>query len=336
MKFSIRSSLRSAPLGFPLVFPLLFPVFAAILFSAVLSWGASPKLVVIAHRGASGYLPEHTLAGAALAHAMNADFIEADLVLTKDAQLIVLHDIYLDTTTNVAEVFPTRKRKDGRYYAIDFTLAEVKQLQAVERFNPKTGKAIFADRYPSGATGFTVPSFNEFVTLVKSLNKSRDRDAGLYPEIKDPLFHEKEGQDITKLAIEAIRKQGYEETGRIYIQCFSPTSLKRLKSEFKTKIPLVQLIGENSWGKDSLDFGKMRTEKGLKEIATYANGIGPTLRQVQLNKSLLKWAHAEKLFVHAYTHRADQRPAGLSNDDNIKAIRSLGIDGIFTDFSDQF
>ena len=103
---------------------------------------ANSDKVVVAHRGASGYLPEHTLAAKALAYAMKPDYIEQDVVMTKDDRLVVLHDHYLDRVTNVAEVFPDRARKDGRYYAIDFTLAEIKQLSVTEGFNVKEGKQV--------------------------------------------------------------------------------------------------------------------------------------------------------------------------------------------------
>ena len=106
--------------------------------------------IVIAHRGASGYLPEHTLAAVAMAHAMDADYVEQDVVLTKDAVPVVLHDIHIDAISDVAKRFPDRKREDGRYYAIDFTLAEIKQLKVTERFDPKNGQPIFEGRFPLG------------------------------------------------------------------------------------------------------------------------------------------------------------------------------------------
>ncbi|MDB6140762.1 MAG: glycerophosphoryl diester phosphodiesterase, partial [Verrucomicrobiaceae bacterium] len=120
------------------------------LFFMAFAASLSAQPIVIAHRGASGYLPEHTLPGKALAHAMGADCLEQDIVLSKDDVPIVMHDINLDTVTDVAKHFPDRKRDDGRYYALDFTLAEIKQLEACERFNPKTGKAVYPNRFPLG------------------------------------------------------------------------------------------------------------------------------------------------------------------------------------------
>ncbi|EOC0592095.1 glycerophosphodiester phosphodiesterase, partial [Cronobacter turicensis] len=118
---------------------------------------AAEKLV-IAHRGASGYLPEHTLPAKAMAYAQGADYLEQDLVLTKDDQLVVLHDHYLDRVTDVAERFPDRARKDGRYYAIDFTLAEIKSLKFSEGFELENGKKAqtFPGRFPMGKSDFRV------------------------------------------------------------------------------------------------------------------------------------------------------------------------------------
>ena len=124
----------------------LLGVFFACAASAL---AAETRPLVIAHRGASGYLPEHTQAAKTLAYGLGADFLEQDIVLTKDDVPVVLHDIYLDTVTDVAKRFPGRKRADGRFYVLDLTLAELKQLRVAERFNAKTGKAVFAKRYPS-------------------------------------------------------------------------------------------------------------------------------------------------------------------------------------------
>ena len=113
---------------------------------------------MIAHRGASGYLPEHTLEAKAMAYVMNPDYIEQDLVLSKDNVPIVIHDIYLDDVTNVAETFPNRKRDDGRFYVIDFTFEEIQTLKVTERFNPKTGKQVYPNRFPQNKSSFRLHS----------------------------------------------------------------------------------------------------------------------------------------------------------------------------------
>ena len=152
---------------------------------------ASNKTIVIAHRGASGYLPEHTLESASLAHNMGADFIEPDLVLSKDEVVVILHDIHLESTTNVKSLFPNRKREDGHWYAIDFTLAELKSLYVHERTQKSSTKAVFPKRFPVHLNIFQIPTLDEFILLIHGLNKSRNKKIGIYPEIKNPFFIKK-------------------------------------------------------------------------------------------------------------------------------------------------
>jgi len=130
----------------------------SVLLFGLASAAPAPK-IVISHRAASGYLPEHTLPAVAMAYAFGADYIEQDVALTKDGVLMVIHDIYLDATTNVKQVFPDRKRADGRFYVCDFTLAEIKSLRVGERVNPATGAPVFAGRFPMGASKFEMPTF---------------------------------------------------------------------------------------------------------------------------------------------------------------------------------
>ena len=189
----------------------------------ILSSCASNNLLVIAHRGASGYLPEHTLEAVSLAHGMNPDYIEPDIVLSRDNVPIVLHDIHIDTVTNVRQVFPKKKRKDGRYYAIDFTLKQLKRLKVVERFNPKTNKAVFINRFPKGASHFKIPTFAEYIELIQGLNKSRKMNIGIYPEIKNPEFHHKNKKQIEKIIFKLLKKYGYTSgKKKIFLQCFDP------------------------------------------------------------------------------------------------------------------
>ena len=308
---------------------------------------AATDKIVIAHRGASGYLPEHTLEAASLAHGLGADFIEPDLVLTKDSKIIVLHDILLDSTTDVSIKYPKRKRKDGHWYAIDFTLKEIKTLNVGERRNKKTNQPSYPDRFPAEKNIFKIPTFQEFIVLIQGLNKSTGKNTGIYPEIKEPEFHIKEGYDLTKLAYELIRKHGYESmTSQIYIQCFSPKELIRLKLEFKTKIPLIQLVGENSWWPNPhADYDKMKTTEGLKKIATYADGIGPWIGQVLTqhqhgsmltSTGLIARAQQQGLKVHPYTARKDSLPKSVPDFEKLHSIilENEKADGIFTDFPD--
>ncbi len=301
-------------------------------------------LVVIAHRGASGYLPEHTLEGAAMAHSWGVDYIEPDLVMTKDNQLVILHDPHLDTTTNVKKIYPKRARKDGRFYAVDFTLKEIKKLRVNERKDHITGKVVFPQRFPLKKSRFEVPTLEEFIELVQGLNKSSRKKIGIYPEIKNPEFHQKEGKDITKATINILRKYGYEKNGQAIIQCFYPPSLKRLKNEFKTKIPLILLIADNSWNESSIDYNSILTKKGIKEVSTYAFGIGPWIPQILKKEgqsysitNLVSWAHKYGLKVHPYTHRKDDLPSFIKNEEQLfnVLIKKVGIDGIFSDFADR-
>ena len=167
--------------------------------------------IVIAHRGASGYLPEHTLPAKAMAYAQGADYLEQDLVMTKDDQLVVLHDHYLDRVTDVAERFPNRARKDGRFYAIDFTLAEIRSLKFTEGFEIENGKKVqvYSGRFPMGKSDFRIHTFQEEIEFVQGLNHSTGKNIGIYPEIKAPWFHHQEGKDIAAKTLEVLKQYGY-------------------------------------------------------------------------------------------------------------------------------
>ena len=162
---------------------------------------AQNNKIVVAHRGASGYLPEHTLPAKAMAYAMGADYVEQDVVMTKDDQLIVIHDDTLNRTTDVAEKFPGRARADGEYYAIDFTLAEILTLNVTEGFTVENGQKqqIYPARFPMGASTFKIHTLAQEIEFVQGLNKATGRDVGIYPEIKSPAFHLAEGKDLGQL-----------------------------------------------------------------------------------------------------------------------------------------
>lgn len=320
----------------------LLPLF---LLVALVSCASPPKqMTVIAHRGASGYLPEHTLESAAMAHAFNPDFIEPDLVLTKDNVLVVLHDIHLDTTTNVARLYPRKKRKDGRYYAIDFNLKQLKRLTVTERGSHKTGKARYAGRFPRGKSHFQIPTFREFIELVEGMNKSRKMNVGIYPEMKNPSFHRRNKKDILKETYKVLKNYGYTSgKKKIFLQCFDSSALKEFKKRYNPKFPLVQLIGDNSWKESPDDYKKMLTPKGLKDVATYAQGIGPWFPQLiqPVGRSyritpLAKVAKSLGLKIHTYTMREDSLPEYVDSIKGLSVILSReGVDGVFTDFPDK-
>jgi glycerophosphoryl diester phosphodiesterase len=306
---------------------------------------ASP--IVIAHRGASGYLPEHTLAAKALAHGMGANFIEQDVVLSRDGTAIVLHDIHLDCTTDVAQRFPGRARADGRYYAIDFDLQEIRQLRVHERTHPGTGEAVFHRRFPVQSALFQIPTLTEEIDLLAGLDRSRGCTTGLYIELKSPNWHQSEGLDLSAAILTVLEETGYwNRPDQVFLQCFDDHTLRQLRQDLKTPLPLIQLIGENSWGEDSaVDYDYLRTPAGLSYVASYAQGIGPFLPHIYLGKTasgnarlsdLVPLAQARGLQVHPYTLRRDELPAGIASFTELLDIfiGAAGIDGLFTDFPD--
>lgn len=301
--------------------------------------------VVIAHRGASGYLPEHTLEAKAMAHAMGADYIEQDVVLTRDGVPIVLHDIHLEYTTDVEQRYPDRAREDGHYYALDFTLAEIRALRAHERTG-KDGAAAYPSRYPLGQGEFRVPTLREEIELIDGLNRSRAARAGLYIELKAPNWHLAQDYDLATAVLAVLEEAGYaHRPEQVFLQCFDDATLKRLRFELKTPLPLIQLIGESDWGEDTqADYPRMRTAEGLAEIAGYADGIGPWLPHVLeagdgaalVPGGLVAEAHRQGLLVHPYTLRRDDLPHGVENLDDLHRALFVeaGADGAFTDFPD--
>jgi glycerophosphoryl diester phosphodiesterase len=284
------------------------------------AWAEAP--IVIAHRGASGYLPEHTLAAYAMAHAMGADYIEQDLVMTKDRRLVALHDIHLEGTTNVEDVYPNRAREDGRWYAADFTLAEIKQLAVHER----TKK-----RFPVGKAHFGVPTFEEAIELIQGLNATTGREAGIYPELKNPTFHREAGLDIEPAALDVLTRYGYAgRDAKVYIQCFEKESLMKLRDTLGTDLPLVLLISNHKAQATE------RTEAGLKAAARYVDGVGPNKGIIEKNPDFVDWAHGAGLVVHPYTIRDDELPAKYTSaaGELRQFFAGFGVDGIFTDFPD--
>jgi len=287
----------------------------ALAFAAV----ADGKLV-IAHRGASAYLPEHTLEAYAMAYALGADYIEPDLVRTKDGAFIALHDIRLEATTDVEQRFPGRKRRDGRWYAADFTLEEIKDLNVHERL-PR--------RFPVGMSRFEVPTFQEVIELVQGLNASTGRDVGIYPELKMPAWHADQGLPMEDAFLEILGRYGYAGSeAKVFIQCFEPTAIKRIRYELHCQLPLIQLIS----GGGAQD--RLVTKEGLQEVAAYADGIGPDKRRIEENPALIQWAHARALLVHPYTLRRDGLPSKYRTfTEELHAFYvTYDVDGLFTDF----
>ena len=302
--------------------------------------------LVIAHRGASGYLPEHTLEAKAMAYAQGADFIEQDLVMSKDDHVIVLHDLYLDTVTDVRDVFPNRARADGRYYVIDFTLAELRQLAVIERFDLADGikAAVFEQRFPLERSSFRIATCAEEIELIQGLNQSTGGSVGIYPEIKNPAFHHDEGKDIATAALKVLSTYGYRErSDRIFFQCFDAKELQRIHDDLlpamNLDIALVQLLRTEPEDQAAV------TPEGMKTIASYAAGIGPSMGLIVDSDSaaanlritkLVEIANELGLVVHPYTFRRDLLPPYAADYDELLKIFlvDIGVDGVFTDFPD--
>jgi glycerophosphoryl diester phosphodiesterase len=302
--------------------------------------------LLIAHRGASGYLPEHTLAAKQMAHEMGADYLEQDLVASRDDELIVLHDIHLDRVTNVADRFPGRKRQDGRFYVRDFDLAELRTLSVWERMRAD-GSPVFPNRYPPKSGDFGLNTLAEEIELIHTLNDKSGRDVGIYPEIKRPNWHREHGVDIAPKLLQILGDYGYE-TGDdpVYVQCFDDAELRRIRHDLDCPFKLVQLIGGNSGVPGSPDYDAMRTAAGLAALANTVDGIGPYLGYLYefekidgmlLPTELVQLAHAAGLAVHPYTFRADDLPPGFATFEELLRffIVDIGVDGLFTDFPDQ-
>ena len=302
---------------------------------------------VAAHRGASGYLPEHTLEAKAMAFTMAPDFIEQDVVMTKDNALVVLHDPTLETTTDVAKKFPDRIHEDGRFYAIDFTLEEIKTLTVTERFDPKTGKAIFEKRFPlNSGIVFRVPTLKEELELIKGLNKSTGKEIGIYVEIKEPVFHKKRGKDILTSTIEMLEEYGYNREGaKAILQIFDYESVKEAKEKgWKADLAMLVVPNGQEFTDDKEIHTWLATEEGIKEVSKYATIYAPWMSMLAVPdkkggyriSNLADLARKYGMKVHTWTHRVDSPIEGFKNSEEVLnvAFKEIKIDGIFTDFPD--
>lgn len=216
------------------------------------------KPIVIAHRGASGYYPEHTLEAYHAAIEMGADYIEPDLVMTSDGVLIARHDLFLSTTSNVADVFPDRKRTvDDKedWYVSDFTLEEIRQLSARQSFGNRTRE--HDDRWP-------IPTLDDIMVLLKEQESLKGRSIGLYPELKDPAYHRQLGFSIGDHLLKVLTKHSRESD--VYIQSFDPDTLRDLRN--KTDLPLIMLLFPRSRSNPS------EPNIPLATVARFADGVG--------------------------------------------------------------
>ena len=301
---------------------------------------------IIAHRGASAYLPEHTLPAKALAYAMGADYLEQDVVATRDDELVVLHDVHLDRVTDVAARFPGRARADGRYYVRDFDLVEIRCLAVTERLDAQ-GQPVYPGRFPPHRGRFGIHTLAEELEFVQGLNRATGGSTGIYPEIKRPAWHREQGIDLGATMLAVLAAHGYEAPGDpVFVQCFDAVEVCRLREDLGCRLRLVQLVGDNSWGEADTDFDALCTEQGLAALAQTADAIGPWVNRLYVtgakggsprSSGLTEAAHGAGLLVHPYTFRADDLAPGFP--DFTAMVRffcdDLGVDGLFTDFPDR-
>lgn len=304
-----------------------------------------PEFLDIAHRGASGYLPEHTQASTVMAHALGADFIEQDIQLTRDGVPVVLHDEKLDHVTNVSEVFPEKHRPDGKYYVVDFSLDELKRLTVVARH--KDYELVYPKRFAQPDVRFPIQTLDEHIKLIHELNRVREMSTGIYVELKSSRWYQQQGYDITSAVMSVLARNGYSDKRPtpIYLQSFDPEVLRRLKREFNWDAPLIQLVGDNEWGATDIDYSAMRSSAGLESVKSYAEGVGLWLNHVLEGVSengepqwsdVLDSAEEKGLNVHVYTLRADDLPDGVKSHGQLRQwLKQAGVEGVFTDFPDK-
>ncbi|MFI7677005.1 glycerophosphodiester phosphodiesterase [Actinophytocola sp. NPDC049390] len=325
--------------------------------------GDQDSFTIVGHRGASGYRPEHTLASYELAARMGADYIEPDLVTTKDGVLVARHEPEIGGTTDVAD-HPefadrrTTKSLDGvdvtGWFTEDFTLAELKTLRAKERIpDIRQENTLYDGRYE-------VPTFQEVIDLAKRLSRELHREIGIYPETKHPTYFRKQGLALEPALVRTLNRNGLNRpSAKVYVQSFEVTNLIELNRVLR--VPLVQLTSGSGAPFDFVDSGDPRTYKdiispaGLRDVAKYAKGLGPEKGQIiprdaagnlTTPTTLVADAHRAGLAVHPYTFRAENAflPADFRSSTvpseygdmiaEIEAFRATGIDGLFTDNPD--
>lgn len=283
---------------------------------------------VIAHRGASGYLPEHTLGGYELAIRMGADFIEPDLQITKDGALVAIHDDTLTRTTNVAALFAKR---NGDYKVADFTLAEIKTLSVVPT---GTGKTSYPGFTPSAAQPFTVPTFQEVVDFAKKQSATTGREVGIYPEAKqaDPVMEDG--------ILKTLNTNGYTGASKLFIQSFSDVTLRSIRTKQiaqNNKMPLI-LLGVATTAADGtvrmgVTGGMGVQALTLKDVASFNEGVGVLINNTTypVTKAFIDQAHDAGLKVHGWTFAQADAPLAAAE---FRKYLDMGMDGMFANYPD--
>ncbi|MDQ3647082.1 MAG: glycerophosphodiester phosphodiesterase [Actinomycetota bacterium] len=330
----------------------------------ILRPAAKGEPIVIGHRGASGYRPEHTLAAYELAARMGADYVEPDLVSTKDGVLVARHENEISGTTDVADrpEFASRRRTktiDGTpvtgWFTEDLTLRELRRLRAKERLPAlRQRNTIHDGRY-------RVPTFEEVIVLTRRLSKELGRRIGLYPETKHPTYFRSIGLGLERALVRSLRANRLDRRrSKVFVQSFETRNLKALDRRIETR--LVQLLGARTGqpfdlvgSGDRRTYGDLATPEGLRRISRYADGVGPSKDYIvprssagasQTPTSFVPDAHRARLLVHPYTFRAENTflPSELRRGGDpaqygdlfaeIEQFFDLGVDGVFTDNPD--
>ncbi|MDW8131506.1 MAG: glycerophosphodiester phosphodiesterase family protein [Bryobacterales bacterium] len=288
---------------------------------APLAAHSAQRKVLIAHRGASAYAPENTLPAYRLAIEQGADYVEQDLQVTRDGVLVCLHDLSLERTTDAELVYPERGRDVGgegkgvrSWPVADFTLEEIRRLDA---------GAWFGEKF----RGTRIPTWQEAIEAIRG-------KAGLYPELKAPEWYAKQGLSMEKLVWETLRRNGLEKPGAdprtpVILQSFSAEALRNLRA-LGCKLPMTFLLGRGAGS-------RWLTAEGLREVRTFATGIGPEKSLVLKDPGLVRRAHELGLTVTAYTFRsADTGQFADVHSEMAHFLYELGVDAVFTDNPDQF
>lgn len=331
--------------------------------------------IIIAHRGAQFMYPEHTIEGYKKAIEIGADYIEPDLVVTKDGVFVARHEPYISGTTNVQDLpefahLKTTKILDGievtDWFVSDFTLQELKTLKARQSWNNRTHK--YDDL-------FEIPTFEEIITLAKKSKTTKGKSVGIYPELKHPTFHRNAGLPMEDVFLDMLTKANFNsKEAAIYVQCFEVSSLQYIHS--KSDVKLIQLLGaaginpdgslrftkeDGSYdpegqpydfivNKDNRTYDFFTTEEGMKFLTTYATGVGPwkpfvititndnnTPREILPPTDFIDLAHKYHLEVHPYTFRNEDSKWTINEEPSseYQLFFEAGVDGLFSDYTNE-
>ncbi len=322
----------------------LLIAFALILFCWPATFSRAETKIIIAGNGAGKKLIEDTLPAVALAAAGDIDYIELNVMMTSDNQLIIFRDLTLDRISDVAELFPDRSRADGSYYVIDFSLQEIRQLRLKN-----------APAENELALSLAIPTLRETLSLIRRLESILNKEIGIILEIKYPWFYSEAEKDISSKSLDTLAKYGYVDSrSKLYIQCFDPEELQRIHSQLLPKkqmtLPLIQLIGSND-GKETkqkkfeifspYSYDWLYTNSGLKMISSYAAAVslpGDKITDDDGNLLLTDYIAAGHkyglaVFVTALDNQSENLPPFADTFYSLLTfyLQNVDMDGFYTD-----